>query len=1087
MNIIKCPHQAYGAAMPSSSLQLLRAMRQAAFYGTAYFTRPVYTRNLFTLLLLVWTMALSAQKLDWVVRPSAPDDNIIGGDEQFNDIARDAAGNLLVTGSFSLTADFDPGPGRANLIGKGTGKDIFVAKYDATGQYLWAFNLGEAGQDEGFGITSDASGNVYVTGYCEGTGIDFDPGPGLAILDGTGPNNESAFVAKYSPAGDYLWAFGISGDSIGGRNIRVDGNGDVFVAGHLYPTGQVIDFDPGLGTTNFNPGNPYAFFVAKYSAGGAYQWAQVAGNDTEAYIEDLELDGSGNILLAGAFFTGVDFDPGPGQTVPGNGGNSDGFVAKYDPSGNLVWVRALENAGSCTVRDLALDQDGNLLLTGQYSGAGLDLDPGTGSTSVSSLGETDIFLAKYDAAGTYQWGFGIGSDHADGGSGLAVDPDGNAYLSGYFAGPGVDFDPGSGTANLSTLADTTFNTDAFVAKYAANGGYLWAKNAKGTGNDSGSRITTDGNGNIYAAGYFSGSNADFDPGPAQVLMSAGYLLNRDGFIWNLTKDGQYGWAVHVGLYGSDFYGAMACNKVARDAAGNVYVTGQIFGYNIDMDPGPGEALLSATGELSDAYFAKYDANGNFVWAKRVGGVDFDYGAGIALDADGNIYLLASSWLETPFDYDPGPGEALLAPEPGVWLNTIVAKYDNDGNYLWAKLLQSCDPRALTVDDNGNTYFTGQFVGTDIDFDPGPGTAYMSTVDDDYNIFMARFDADGNYVWAKSMGGDSYESAWAIALDPDGNVCLGGEFDSDLADFDPGPGEALLTLVKQGDMFLAKYTAGGEYLWARSAGGKGSEEVRGVATDGSGNIYIAGLFFGTGADFDPGPGTLILDSAEDTSDIFLAKYTPSGDLVWARDFGENDQYEQCFDLALDANGALYIAGDYRSKNPAPGQSAIMVSKFDNSGNHVATTGSGMYTYGVHARGDGEVVVGGSFYDTVDFDPGDNVVEYTSHYQYGDLFIARYDFSGLTRSIDLPDSGVELLQNRPNPFSGSTTIGFILPEAGDARLRIFDATGRLLAERNGHYPAGKSEEAFEFSGISGVLFYELVTPSGTQTRTMTMLAP
>ncbi|HRH45275.1 MAG TPA: hypothetical protein PKY82_26790, partial [Pyrinomonadaceae bacterium] len=124
-----------------------------------------------------------------------------------NDIARDAAGNLLVTGSFSLTADFDPGPGRANLIGKGTGKDIFVAKYDATGQYLWAFNLGEAGQDEGFGITSDASGNVYVTGYCEGTGIDFDPGPGSAILDGTGPNNESAFVAKYSPAGDYLWAF----------------------------------------------------------------------------------------------------------------------------------------------------------------------------------------------------------------------------------------------------------------------------------------------------------------------------------------------------------------------------------------------------------------------------------------------------------------------------------------------------------------------------------------------------------------------------------------------------------------------------------------------------------------------------------------------------------------------------------------------------------------------------------------------------------------------------------------------------------------------------------------------------------------
>lgn len=1075
MRNIKCPHKANGTAMPSS-LQLLSAMRKAAFNGAAYFARPVYTRNLFALLLLVSAMAASAQKLDWVVYPSAPDDNIFGSGEQFNDIVRDAAGNLLVTGSFSQTADFDPGPGRANLTANGPGKDIFVAKYDASGKYLWAFNLGADGSDEGFGIACDADGNVYVTGYYEGFGVDFNPGTGSALLGGTGQNDESAFLAKYSPSGDYVWAIGINGDSIFGRSIQVDGNGDVCVAGHLYPAGQSIDFDPGAGVTTFNPANAHAFFVAKYSAAGAYQWAQVAGNDGGAFVEDMELDGSGNILLAGAFYGGVDFDPGPGENTPSNAGAGDGFVAKYDLSGNFLWVWSLSNADSCTISDIAVDEDGNLLVTGQFNGADLDLNPGAASALVSSEGEIDIFLAKYDASGTYQWGFGTGSELADEGCGLVTDDAGNVYLSGYFSGNDVDFDPGSGIAGLSASG-----ADAFVAKYAANGDYQWAKNVRGAGKDSGGRITTDGSGNIYAAGYFASSNVDFDPGPAQALMSAGYVTNQDGFIWNLTKDGEYGWARHIGLYGTEL-GAMTCNKVTRDAAGNIYATGQIFGFNIDMDPGPGEALISSTGELSDAYFAKYDANGNFLWAKRVGGVDFDYGSGIGLDAAGNIYLLASSLLDTPFDYDPGPGEAFLAPAPGVWLNTVIAKYDNDGNYLWAKLVQNADPRALAVDNNGNTYFSGQFSGTDVDFDPGSGTAYLSSPVDDYDIFMARFDADGNYVWAKRMGGTSFESTWDIALAPDGSVCLGGEFDGDDADFDPGPGEAILPYVKQGDLFVAKYTPDGDYLWARSAGGKGSEEVRGVAVDSNGDIYVAGIFFGQNDDFDSGPGTIILNSAEDTSDLFIAKYSASGNMLWIREFGENDQYEQCFDLDLDANGGIYIAGNSRSSNLITGKSDIYVAKFDNSGNYVGAAGAGMDTYGVCAYGDGQVIICGSFYSTVDFDPSADVQERSSHYQYGDLFFAHYDFSSLTATADPFDDGAQLLQNRPNPFIGQTSIGFVLPEACAVQLRVIDAAGRVLFFQQKNYAAGKHEETLDLTGATGVLWYELTTPTGVLTRKM-----
>lgn len=1084
MKTIKCLSKASGTAMPSSNLSLPSIKQQTAFRCAANGSLSKCTRRLLTLVFLAWTAVLSAQKLNWVLHPSAPNDRIIGGDEHFNDMDHDAAGNLLVTGSFEYTADFDPGPNKADLTAVDSLKDIFVAKYDAAGKYLWAFRLGNDGRDEGFGISTDANGNVYVTGTFVGLGVDFDPGPGTALLSGTDAQSTNTFVAKYSPSGGYLWAFGIQSDSIVGRCIQVDGNGDVWVAGSLYPGSQAVDFDPGPGSTNLNTGTNTAFFMAKYTGAGAYQWVRSVGNAAGAFVTDMALDGKGNVLLAGTFFGSIDIDPGPGMTQLTDGGNGDGFVAAYDPSSLLVWAFALQNSDSCTVNGIAVDANGNLFVTGQFYGAGLDLDPGAGTASVSSLGESDIFLAQYNASGAYQWGFSTGSEYADEGRSVAADKDGNVVLSGYFSGLDVDFDLGAGAHTLSTSGED-LDTDIFVAKYTANGDHLWAATVQGNGRDAGNKVLTDENGNVYAAGYFAHSNVDFDPGAAEALLSAGYIHNQDGFIWRLTKDGGYAWAIHAGLYGRD-YGNTVCARMTRDAAGNIYIAGLLFGYNVDMDPGPGEALLSATGELSDLYFAKYDKNGNYVWAKRVGGVGFDYGMGIAVDNDGNVYLLGSATPDGSFDYDPGPGEAIFTTDPGSWLNSVLAKYDKDGNYLWSKVLQYCDPRALAVDGNGNAYFAGQFFGVDVDFDPGPGTAYMSTVDDDYNIFMTKFDKNGNYVWAKSMGGSHFESVWDIALDPGGNVCITGDFGSEDADFDPGPGKAILPYLDQSDSYLAKYTSDGEYLWAISIVGKDSEESHCVAVDDKNNIYIAGGFFGTEVDFDPGPGTAYLNATDSTTDIFIAKYSPQGTLIWAKDLGTDEKYEQAWDLSIDATGALYMAGDYRSgNNSQAGKSDIFVGEFDADGNFVAYAGSGITTYCVHASGDGDVLIGGSFYDTVDFDPGADVLALTSDYLYSDFFVVSYDFSGLTGTTDPADSGAELLQNRPNPFKGQTRIGFVLPEACEAQLRVFDASGRELFSKTKNYAEGKHEEMFDATGMSGVLWYELATPFGVVSKKMIVL--
>ena len=146
---------------------------------------------------------------------------------------------------------------------------------------------------------------------------------------------------------------------------------------------------------------------------------------------------------------------------------------------------------------------------------------------------------------------------------------------------------------------------------------------------------------------------------------------------------------------------------------------------------------------------------------------------------------------------------------------------------------------------------------------------------------------------------------------------------------------------------------------------------------------------------------------------------------------------------------------------------------------------MDTYGVYAYGDGQVIICGSFFSTVDFDPSADVQERSSHYQYGDLFFAHYDFSGLTATVDPFDDGAQLLQNRPNPFVGQTSIGFVLQEACEAQLRVLDASGRVLFSQSKNYPAGKHEEVFTATGVSGVLWYELKTPWGVMTRKMITL--
>lgn len=384
--------------------------------------------------------------------------NVPGGQGNGFSIFADAAGNIYVSGYFSGTADFDPGPGTANLISNGS-FDAFVAKYNASGMYQWAFNIGSTGIDNSYSVKADATGNIYVAGYFQGT-ADFDPGPAVANISSIGITD--AFVANYNAAGNYQWTIQLGAPSIQNsiRSITIDQASNVYVTGTFYGT---VDFDPGPGVANLqSSGIGNDIFLAKYNAAGAYQWAFNTGSPVSDVGYSVATDMSGDVYMGGYFQGLTDFDPGPGSAfLQGPGA----FLARYDQAGNFKWAFPVRNTGVGgtinIVNSISTDNTGNVFIAGYFSNTA-DFDPGAGTANLVCAGGRDIFVAKYDASGAYQWAFAAGDINDDEGNSAAADQWGNIYVTGGFRGV-ADFDPNAGITNLSSQNG---NHDLFLAKYS---------------------------------------------------------------------------------------------------------------------------------------------------------------------------------------------------------------------------------------------------------------------------------------------------------------------------------------------------------------------------------------------------------------------------------------------------------------------------------------------------------------------------------------------------------------------------------------------------------------------------------------------
>ncbi|MEZ4921858.1 MAG: T9SS type A sorting domain-containing protein [Crocinitomicaceae bacterium] len=311
-------------------------------------------------------------------------------ESQANSIALDSSNNIIIVGEYDGTMDFDGDIGVESKTSFGS-TDIFVLKLDLDGNFVWVQAFEGDNLDNCYASCTDDLDNIFITGRFHGT-VDFDPGVGIdsrTALSGFG----DIFTVKLDQSGNLLWANTFGGlDNEFGEDVIVDVDGNVYTFGRFRAT---VDFDPS-GTVNeiTSAGNQDAF-IQKVDPNGNLIWAKSFGGLYSAFSQSVALDSEANIYLCGFFSDTIDLDPGVGTAqFTALSSFSNGFVSKLDSSGNYIWGCSLQSISSVTPREIHIDMDDNVFVTGRFSET-VDFDPTVNSLEMSST-YGSIFVVKYE-------------------------------------------------------------------------------------------------------------------------------------------------------------------------------------------------------------------------------------------------------------------------------------------------------------------------------------------------------------------------------------------------------------------------------------------------------------------------------------------------------------------------------------------------------------------------------------------------------------------------------------------------------------------------------------------------------------------
>lgn len=369
-------------------------------------------------------------------------------------ITLDESANLYITGNFQDTVDFDPNEGIFKLAATYNTDDMFFLKLDSSGNFIWAKNIGGISKYESTqSITVDKTGNVYITGSCEGN-TDFDPSPATFYLSSAG--SEDIFVLKLDTFGNFIWAKRMGGQLDDyGYSIVVDALSNVYIAGYFT---SKADFDPGERTLFLTSKGVHDAFITKLDSSGNLVWVKQVGGTKQDVAQAITLDFNGDLYVSGYFEDKVDFDSGKDIFNLTSIINDDIFVLKLDSSGSFIWAKRIGDTADINQRKIVVDSELNIYITGFFQGT-LDFDPSTQISNLTSEGNYDIFILKLDRFGNFVWAKQMGSLQDDIGLFVTLDKFDNIYCTGSFQET-----INCGTSSNSYKLTSAGERDVFVMK-----------------------------------------------------------------------------------------------------------------------------------------------------------------------------------------------------------------------------------------------------------------------------------------------------------------------------------------------------------------------------------------------------------------------------------------------------------------------------------------------------------------------------------------------------------------------------------------------------------------------------------------------
>jgi hypothetical protein len=419
-----------------------------------------------------------------------------------------------------------------------------------------------------------------------------------------------------------------------------------------------------------------------------------------------------------------------------------------------------------------------------------------------------IFNNAKAQAPNWQWAKGVGGTGYDAGNSTATDAAGNVYVTGDYNTPTITF-------GAFTLTNTGVGS-TFIVKYDASGNVLWAKNGIG-----GQFMTIDAVGNIILGGTLYSDTMTF--GTTTITSTNSYT---DIYIVKCDSLGNVLWAKAEGGMGQDL-----CKGIATDVSGNIYVTGSYLSPFIVFG---GDTLINrdTSSTYADMYIVKYDTAGNVSWTKRISGnhpTGNETGFSITTDFNSNVYVIGEYGNINPIGHF-----IILGTDTLFGYGTFLVKYDALGNEIW--VTSPSGNSGINVDAIGNVYVTGtynSFNSTTF------GTTTFPITSNGSDIFVVKYDSLGNVIWAKRAGGSGNDFSKLSAIDADGNFYITGTFYAPSITF----GAITLTYTGSGwgDIFVAKYDAMGNVVWAKKAASNAADYVNGICVDLNNNTYITGFY------------------------------------------------------------------------------------------------------------------------------------------------------------------------------------------------------------------------------------------------------